>query len=235
MSVSPVIPTDEFLAIVTPALAGGDVEQLKRAVCACWRPSEVASLLGHGDACFRRAVAVTLAVVGDRRCIRRLVRALHDEDWRVHDAAEHALWSIWFRSGNAKSAIPFGQGLTHLEQHGYPNAVKCFHRAAELDPTFAEAYNQRAIAHTLNCQYREALEAGRCAADRMPYHFGALAGMGHSHVELGEIEQAVACYLRALRINPRMSAVAETLDRLQTALQQRLHSSGAFDCDFSLA
>jgi len=225
----------EFLDVVTPALASGDVGKLAHSVRSRWRPREVACLLRHDNSELRRAAAVALAFVGDEACIGPLTRALHDDDWRVNDVAEHALWSIWFRAGNHAATEPFQQGLCYLNAEDYGRAIACFREASRLDPNFAEPHNQRGIAQFLNGEYPECIDACRRTIERMPCHFGAFAGMGHCHVQLGEIEPAVQCYRRALRINPRMPAVAQAVDRLQNTLNEMLHSSGAFDGDFSRA
>jgi tetratricopeptide (TPR) repeat protein len=65
----------------------------------------------------------------------------------------------------------------------------------------------------------------------MPTHFGAIAGMGHCYTQLGQLDQALECYRRALEINPRMSTIARMIDRLEARQRMRNDLSGEFLVD----
>jgi tetratricopeptide (TPR) repeat protein len=97
--------------------------------------------------------------------------------------------------------------------------MKHFTRATELDPTFAEAYNQRAITKYLNERYEESIADCREAVERMPCHFGALAGLGHCHAHQGRLAEAVACYERALEINPHLDGIREAIAELKREIE----------------
>jgi tetratricopeptide (TPR) repeat protein len=229
------ISTEEFLQAVQFPLAEGDAEGLARAVRVRWRPREVATLLRHQDSEMRRLAAVILAMVGDTECVGPLTRALYDDNWRVHQMAEHALWSVWFRACDPQAVAPFRKGLDFLGCEQYDLAISCLNESTAIDPHFAEAYNQCAIAHFMNNQWRECVADSRRAIKLMPCHFGAMAGLGHCFVQTGEIERAVKYYRRALKINPRMPAIARAVNDLQTALSEMLNSSGQYDMGLSLS
>lgn len=228
------ISTEEFLQAVQLPLAEGDAEALAQAVKVRWRPKEVTSLLRHEDAEMKRLAAVTLAMVGDLECVGPLTRALHDENWRVHQMAEHALWGIWFRSCKREAIAPFRRGLELLGHEEYEGAIESLNEASTIDPYFSEAYNQCGIAHFMLNQWGACINDCRNAVKVMPCHFGALAGIGHCFVQTGEIERAIKYYRRSLRINPRMPAISRAVNDLQTALSEMLNSSGQYDMDLSL-
>lgn len=214
------IQADEFLRAVTPALDRGDVEALRDEVNRRWQPADLYCLLGHADLDTRRTAVVTLGVVGDRSVVGSLTRCLHDEDPQVHQFAEDALWSIWFRSGKCAAAEAFREGVVGLTEDDFPAAIAAFNHALDLDPEFAEAYNQLAIAHYLGGEWDASMSACRQALALMPTHFGAMAGLGHCYAHRSELPQAIDCYRRALVINPRMSPIADAKQRLEEQLAQ---------------
>ena len=203
-----------FLRTVRPALEAGDAERLARAVTARWRVSELGGLLRAADPVVRKVAAVVLGLVGDMRAAPWLVRALRDEDVEVNRMADHGLWSIWFRAGRPEAHKPFGEGMAALACEDYSAAVALLHRASRLDGDFAEAFDQCAIAHFLLGQWTPALADYREALRRVPYHHGAMAGAGHCFAQMEQLDEAIKCYRRALWINPHLTAIRRTVDRL---------------------
>lgn len=223
------IDTRQFMDVVRGPLTSGDAAALAHAVKARWTARQVCRLLRHEDADVRRVAAVTIGMVGERSLAPCLARSLHDADPMVNEMAEHGLWSIWFRCGSSEASKPFSEGVQHLSDERYEPAVHCFNAATALDPQFAEAFNQCAIAHFFLGQWRPAVADCRRALALMPIHFGAMAGMGHCHTQLGEMEQALRCYRAAVRINPRLTAVAAAIPRLEAMLADERDSSGIYD------
>lgn len=209
------IQADEFLAAVTPALDRGDVESLCATVKAKWSPSELCGLLQNACVDTRRTAVVTLGMVGDRCVVGCLTRCLHDPDGQVHQFAEDALWSIWFRGGRCEAVAQFRAGVDALADERYGDAVASLHEAIEIDPAFAEAHNQLAIAHYMAGDYRASMCACRKALALMPTHFGAMTGLGHGHAHQNELPQAIDCYRRALAINPHMPSITQAKARLE--------------------
>ena len=121
------------------------------------------------------------------------------------------------------STADFNTALMVVEVSGVRRKI-----AIELDPDFAEAYNQCAIAHFFLGQWEAAIRDSRRALTLMPSHFGAMSGMGHCYAHLGDLEAALRCYRESVRINPRMTAVADAIERLEAKLQSRNDSSGMF-------
>ena len=206
------------MRVVRPGLQAGDAQAVADEVLLRWMPRQLCRLLGDGDVDVRRVAAVVLGLVGDRTCVGCMARALHDADEQVHALAEHGLWSIWFRSGKAEAGAAFATGVGMLEREAYREAVGQFDAAAALDPDFAEAHNQCGMAHFFLGEWQESVEACERALERMPAHFGAMAGMGHAYTQLERVEDALGCYRRALSINPRMPGIASAVERLEAKL-----------------
>ncbi len=213
MKIDP-IDTHEFIRSVRPALEEADAQALASAVLTRWKPAQLCQLLHHGDNEVRKLVCVTLGLIGDDRVVSCLAHTLRDDDPQVNEMAEHALWSIWFRGGTDAAQRMFRQGLEAMEHADLPRAVEKLNKACGLDPTFAEAHNQRSLCHYMTERWHDSLDAAGEAVAQMPYHFGALAQMGHAYVQIGEMDAAADCYRQALDINPRIHAVALALGRL---------------------
>lgn len=229
-----VIDPRQFLEIAQPALAAGDAELLAQRVGCRWQPRELCALLRHADADVRRVAAITLGLIGDDACVGCLARALHDADGQVNEMAEHGLWSIWFRSCKPEAAPPFEQGMEHLAADAHQSALEQFQHAVHLDPDFAEAYNQSGIARFFLGQWGESIADYQQALVRQPAHFGAMAGMGHSHAHLADFPQALDCYRRAVAINPRMTAIARAVERLEREIEPTTDPSVAVGLSPSL-
>lgn len=180
-----------------------------------WSKDQLMALLfcEHPDA--RKVAALALALVGCKSCITKLAAQLKDPDPMVNQMAEHALWSIWFRSGSCPANQEVCRGSKALNRREMDLAIEHFNRAIEIDPTFAEAYNQRAIAAYLLELYDQSIADCKTAVRLMPCHFGAWAGMGHGHTHLNRPADAIRCYQKALEINPHLTSLTEAIEQLK--------------------
>lgn len=217
-----------FLNLVRPALEACDPPRLAEVVGEHWSLPQVCTLLADPDVDVRRVAAVVLGLVGDAGTTGCLIRALRDGDGQVNEMAEHSLWSIWFRSGSARAARPFREGVAMLGAESYEKAIDCFKEATQIDPNFAEAYNQCGIAYFFAGDWKAAIESCRRAIECMPGHFGAICGMGHCYTQTGDLIRAQKCYQRALKINPHMPAIERAVARIDMRLRELNDSSGTF-------
>lgn len=216
----------EFLRIVWPVLEAGKADQLAAVVRNHWRPRQICPLLQHRDVDVRRVAALALGLTGDSKVVAPLSRALRDPDEQVNQMAEHGLWSIWFRSCATDAVGPFREGLVMLSSESYRRAVERFYAAISIDPSFSEAYNQCAIAHFFLSEWQLSLE-NCCEVVRLtPTHFGALAGIGHCLIEMGDLPEALRYYRRSLQVNPRMSGIIFAVSRLEEGLHAKSDAAG---------
>src|SRR4051812_17765317 len=157
LTVTAAINPEEFVSALQPSLSHGNLEQTLLSVGRRWTCPQIVSLLTHKSGDVRKVAALALSVVGDRSAIVPLAVALHDADAMVSQMSEHALWAIWFRSGNSRAVSLVKCGNTHMHHGNYECAIEKFTCAIQEDPDFAEAYNQRAIAHYLNERFAESI------------------------------------------------------------------------------
>ena len=214
------IDPSEFVACVQPLLAGKDVQALASLLKNRYTGEQITSLLhcSHADA--RKVAALSIGLVGTTCCLHKLAPLLKDPDPMVNQLAEHAMWSIWFRTGRTPEANKeLCRGTKALNGRDFQKAVEHIDRALSEDPNFAEAYNQRAIVLYLQERYEDSIEDCRRAVEHMPLHFGAWAGMGHCHAHLGRLRDAVECYQRALSINPHLDGIPQAIHELTRRIE----------------
>ena len=216
--IQPIDP-DRFIAQVQPLLERVDLPGLLHLVKTEWKREQIEQLMQseHTDA--KKVALLAVGMVGQDCCLPKLVKHLRDPDPVVHEMTEHAMWSIWFRLGKSPEANhQLARGAQALERKDYEHALKHFNRALELDPDFAEAYNQRALANYLLERYEESVQDCERTVERMPMHFGALAGMGHCYAHLGKMREAIDSYERALAIHPHFDCLREAIPELRARL-----------------
>jgi len=202
---------------VQPLLEKRDVPGLCRLLEENWTCEQIEAFVqsDHTDA--KKVALLAVGLVGDEECLPKLARQLRESNCPVtYELAEHAMWSIWLRLGkNPDANHQVARGVQALEREDHEHAISHFTRAIELDPDFAEAYNQRAIAQFLLERYEPSIADCERTVERMPIHFGALAGMGHCYAHLGQTEKAIEAYERALAVHPHLDHVRQAVAELR--------------------
>jgi tetratricopeptide (TPR) repeat protein len=176
-------------------------------------------LAQFGSAVTRRAATLAISYVGNYESNGILGKALHDSDRCVRLISENGIRELWQRDGSSEHQERL-KVITRL------NAAQQFELAAtgasELiaaAPWFAEAWNQRAIAHFQTDQYEASANDCHQTLELNPYHFGAAVGMAHCYLELDDIFAALECFRRGLRINPDMEEIRAQVEHLERMLE----------------
>ena len=207
-----------FVALVQPCLERHDLPGLLALLKEHWCPEQILHLLRCDCSDARKVAILACGLVAPACACPALAEQLKDPDPVVNQLAEHALWSIWFRAGTPAANHELCRGSQAMDRRELGHAIEHFDRAIEIDPSLAEAYNQRAMARFILEGYDEAIADCRMALERMPCHFGAWAGMGHGHAHLGRLPKAVMCYEKALAINPHLKDIEEAACALRAAI-----------------
>jgi tetratricopeptide (TPR) repeat protein len=215
MKTLPPIDPDLFVQQVHPMLENQNLEGLLHLLTTRWECEQIVSLLGSEQPDARKIAALALSFVGGKCCLPELIRALRDPEPIVNQMAEHALWSIWLKSGSPEANHQVARGTQATNRRDFQHALKHFSKAIEIDPKFAEAYDQRALINFLLEHYQESITDYHKAIELMPCHFGAWAGIGHCYLHLGQLDRALHSYERALEINPGLDCVRETVCELR--------------------
>lgn len=75
---------------------------------------QAAQALASSDPHARRDAAIRLGDVGTMADVTPLLRSLHDADAPTRELAEHAIWEIWARSGNAEVDTLYRTGIEQM-------------------------------------------------------------------------------------------------------------------------
>jgi len=169
----------------------------------------------------RRRAAAWLGEVGVIADAPVLIAALSDEDEVVRTLAEHSVWQVWGRSGDAEADGLLQIGIEQMNRGDGPAAVETFTKAIQRKPDFAEAWNKRATVHFLMGEHEQSLKDCDEVMKRNPAHFGALAGYGQIYLQLDQPERALTYFRRALRVNPNMRGVQQVIPQLEQLLTER--------------
>ncbi|MEX2224222.1 MAG: tetratricopeptide repeat protein [Candidatus Rokuibacteriota bacterium] len=169
----------------------------------------------------RRRATAWLGEVGAGADASVLIGALADEDDVVRVLAEHSVWRVWSRSGDAEADGLLQAGIEQMSRGDGPAALETFTKAIQRKPDFAEAWNKRATVYFLLGDDEKSLRDCDEVIKRNPAHFGALAGYGQIYLRLDEPERALSYFRRALRVNPNLSGVRDVIPRLEQLLTER--------------
>ena len=177
--------------------------------------------LKNPDQDVRRQAVARLGDVGDQTAVTPLVQALADSDEVVRQLAEHSLWQVWSRSGDATVDALYQEGIFFMQSGQLPEAVAKFGEVIALAPTFAEAWNKRATVYYLQGEFEKSLTDCEVVIRLNPVHFGALSGMGLNHLQLDQPEQALGAFERALQVNPNLDQIRALAEELREQSHHR--------------
>jgi tetratricopeptide (TPR) repeat protein len=138
----------------------------------------------------------------DDATIELLLEDLKNADESVRDRATGELWRIWFLQKGAYGLELLERTQIMLEAGQVLEAEALLSQIIADQPDFAEAWNRRAVLLYLKGQYRESLADCQQVVALVPFHFGALHGMGLCHAALGEYAVAIQAFRRALEVQP---------------------------------
>lgn len=199
-----------------------DTASFIRKVALRYTPATLERLATHGTTTSRRGAILALGFVGDYESNPVLGRALVDRDRGVRMLAENGIRAVWCRAGSEiqRQQLETIIRLNQSEQHqdALRRATSLIHNA----PWFAEAWNQRAIAHFQLAHYLEGARDCHQTLEINPYHFGAAAGMGHCQLKLSQPAAALESFRRALKLNPGLESIRAHAAALERALEREI-------------
>ena len=177
--------------------------------------------LEEPEASKRLGAVERLAEVGRMSDTDQLVRRLTDAEPQVRASAADAMWRIWGRSGDPEIDTLFARGVEQMQSAAFDEALKSFNTIVARKPEFAEGWNKRATIYFLLGENEKSLQDCAEVLRRNPNHFGALSGVGQIHLRLGNLEQALAAFRRALDVNPNLEGIAHLLPKLEQYMRDK--------------
>jgi tetratricopeptide (TPR) repeat protein len=134
--------------------------------------------------------------------IESLLNDLKDPDKNIRQVATEALWRRWYTQKGAYGAQILVRSQTLADDGQTEAAERLLSEAIEGMPDFAEAWNRRAVLYYLQQRYWQAIADCEQVLELVPYHFGALHGVGLCHAGLGNYTAAIQAFRRALAVQP---------------------------------
>jgi tetratricopeptide (TPR) repeat protein len=150
-----------------------------------------------------------------------LLGGLRDEDPRVREIAEQALWLLWTRSGDDAVDRLLQDGILQMQAGRLAEAIATFSEVIRRRPAFAEGWNKRATARFMAGDLQRSLADCDEVMKRNRHHFGALSGYGQIYFRLEEYEKAIAWWRRALEVNPNMDGVEANIEEARKRLDAK--------------
>ena len=177
--------------------------------------------MGKPDVEARRQATAWLGELGMMADAPVLLRALRDADEVVRALAEHSVWQVWSRSGDAEVDALFQIGLEQMKEGAAGAAIETFTAIIEKKPDFAEGWNKRATIYFMVGEYEKSLRDCGEVVKRNPEHFGVLSGYGQIYLALDEPERALDYFQRALKVNPNLGQVEAMVGELKRLIVER--------------
>lgn len=132
---------------------------------------------------------------------------------------ERLIWHIWSEPQTAGGRVLFRQALDYMNNEKFEKALVNFDALVEIEPEFAEGWNQRATLHykmgNLDASVAD-IQKTLSLEDR---HFGALSGLGLIYIDLDQKEAALKAFRAALEINPYMEAIRRRAEELAEEIE----------------
>jgi len=215
-----------LLDLARPFLDSRDHDGLSEALRKSWSPDCLTLLLKDRDDDVVAVSAVCLGLIGDISAGPALAGLLGHENLLIVDAAENALWAIWFRDGGPVARAVLYRLAQGVQERRTEKVTAMLTELVRSQPTYAEAFHQRAQAHYLDNEFASALRDAKRAFELNPLHFAALALSGHCYAVLGRYQDAIKTYREVLRIYPKMPGIRDSMreirERFEPALSARV-------------
>ena len=194
-----------------------DLEGFRRDVDARYNEGTLCRIVQNGDVQARRSAVLALGIGGSIGSNAVVAKGLKDADPTVRSLAANALWAIWGRADTPENNAALDEVQALIARGRLDEAIKKSNALIARASGFAEAINQRAIAHYLGGHLAESAGDCRRVLELNPYHFGALSGLGQCQIRLGQKDQAIRTFRRALDLQPYSADLRETIAALEAA------------------
>jgi tetratricopeptide (TPR) repeat protein len=195
-----------------------DIDAFRRQASARYMEGTLARLIESPNPQARRAAVLALGLFGSFKVNASVARGLRDADPTVRSLAEHALWAIWFRADSAENNTVLERVSLLISQRRFEQACRLADQLVSTAPTFAEAYNQRAIANFHLGRFKESADDCNKALERNPFHIGALSGLAQCLVNLDSRDAALAALKRAAQLQPYNANLKQAISALEMGM-----------------
>jgi tetratricopeptide (TPR) repeat protein len=132
-----------------------------------------------------------------------------------------AIERVWMHSGSDTANLLMGRAVQAMHLKDFGLSQQLLGSVVEIEPDWAEGWNQRATARYLMGDDRGAMQDLAHVLALEPRHFAALAGMGFILRRRGFAKEALRVFRRSFELNPRQSEIAGIVDKLAVDVEGR--------------
>ena len=93
-------------------------------------------------------------------------------------------------------------GNEFINAYEFEKAIECYTKAIQHDPHNAIYFSNRAVTYSKIGEHFKALEDAKESIKLNPSYYKAYKRLGNAHLALGEPEEAVVAFEKALELNP---------------------------------
>jgi tetratricopeptide (TPR) repeat protein len=194
------------------------IKEFRTAVRERYSEGTLQRLLNTTDIPTRRAAVLALGLIGTIDSNAAVAAMLRDADPLIQRFASDSLWELWFRGGSPEQNWRLQQAARQTDSTVARTDLDDLIREA---PTFAEAYNQRAIWFFKRGEFTRAIEDCETVMRLNPFHFGAAAGLGQCLLKLKKHRAALRAFQQAYDLNPTLDHLNDTIRQLEQATDSR--------------
>jgi tetratricopeptide (TPR) repeat protein len=130
-----------------------------------------------------------------------------------------AIEKLWSQSGSDTVDLLMERAGLATKARNYKLAAAILSALTEIEPRFAEGWNQLATIYFLEDNYIEAMQQLRRVLAIDPRHFKAIEGLGIILRETGNKKAALEVTRRALAINPYLKSAKQAAEELEREVE----------------
>ena len=201
-------------------LQDGETARFIQSVASRYSVATLQRVLSEGDTYRRRAAALALGFIGDISCTDVLGPLLCDRDRKLRLIVDDSLRAIWSRDGAPEQRHLLDRVMRLNECGEHEQAIKLASDLIDCNNLFAEAYHQRSLALFHVDSIVESIEDCRRVLQLNHFHYAAMIGLGHCHLELGDLLESLYWFRAALETYPDLEPVRVQVRRLEIAIQE---------------
>ncbi len=201
-------------------LSDEDTARFISSVATHYSPGTLERLVVSSDVYSRRASALALGLVGDSSSIAILGPLLRASDRKLRLVVDDAIRSIGAREGTAAQRQLLETIVRNNECGNFEKSIELATELIESSGGLAEVFHQRSLALFQMDAVDHAIDDCRQALKLSQFHYAAMVGLGHCHLELGDLLESLFWFRRALEIYPDLEPVRLQVKRLEKAIQE---------------
>lgn len=134
--------------------------------------------------------------------ITQRLEQLKQEDPQIRNQATEDLWTHWFWQKGVTGMEQLRRSQILIDEGRIAQAERTLSQLIQDHPDFAEAWNRRAVLYYLQQDFKQAAADCQKTLKLVPFHFGALHGLGLCYAAQGDLTHAIQTFQQALEIQP---------------------------------